>query len=112
MSKEKEKKSTDTNGNKTETSGLAKLYQPKAGTRASICSWNLSFYFLTKEQCLKFINLYMNKFPYSSFEYKHVVGDSLVKDEHWIIIENYSWAHNLEDVAKLLKKCDYQMDKS
>lgn len=104
------KKDTELPEQKTNANVQSKLYQPKAGSRASICSWNLSFYFLTKEQCLKFINLYMDEFPYSSFEYKHVVGDSLTKDEHWITIENYSWAYNLEEVARLIRKCDYQME--
>lgn len=86
-------------------------YQPTVRGRASICTWDLEFKFLTREQCKKFINLYLDEFEWSdNIKYEMVVGDSMTKDEHWVTIENSSWANNLTRVGKLLEKCDYQSE--
>ena len=83
-------------------------YQPVVRGSASICTWNLEFRFLTREQCQKFINLYLEEFAYANnIKYEMVVGDSVVKDEHWVTIESMSWANNLTKVGKLLERCDY-----
>lgn len=87
-----------------------KLYQPTVRNCASICNWNLSFRFYTREQAQKFINLYLNEFESAdNISYTLIAGDSLTKDEHWVNIEHMSWANNLTRVGKLLEKCDYQM---
>lgn len=86
-----------------------KPYQPVVRGRASICTWNLEFRFLTREQCLKFINLYLEEFEYAdNIKYDLVTGDSLIAHEHWVTIENNSWANNLTKVGKLLQQCDYE----
>lgn len=90
---------------------LKELYKPSVRNRASICSWTLEFKFLTREQCLKFINLYLNEIDYSdNVSYRAVRGDSVILDEHYVTIENMTWAGNLTKVGKLLEKCDYQME--
>lgn len=87
-----------------------KLYQPTVRNSASICNWNLSFRFYTREQTQKFINLYLDEFPSAdNISYTLVAGDSVTKDEHWVSIEHMPWANNLTKVGKLLEKCDYQM---
>lgn len=87
------------------------LYQPTVRGSASICSWTLKFRFLTREQCLKFINLYLKEFEYSdNITYEMVVGDSVTKNEHWVTIEDVIWANNLTRVGKLLEKCDYEFE--
>lgn len=87
-----------------------KPYTPTVRGSASICAWNLEFKFLTREQCQKFIKLYLDEFEYAdNIKYEMIVGDSLVKDEHWVTIEDSRWAHNLTQVGRLLEKCDYRM---
>lgn len=86
-------------------------YQPVVRGSASICAWNLEFKFLTREQCQKFINLYLDEFEYAdNIKYQLIVGDSITKNEHWVAIEDSRWAYNLTRVGKLLEKCDYQME--
>lgn len=86
-------------------------YQPTVRGSASICTWSLEFKFLTREQCQKFINLYLDEFEYANnIKYEMVAGDSFTKNEHWVTIEESSWANNLSRVGKLLEKCDYQME--
>lgn len=87
------------------------LYQPVVRGSASICSWNLEFRFLTREQCQKFINLYLDEFEYAhNIKYEMVIGDSVTKNQHWVTIEDASWANNLTRVGELLEQCDYQSD--
>lgn len=96
--------------NKTEKKEK-KLYQPVVRGRASICNWNLEFRFLTREQCIKFINLYLNEFDYAdNIQYKMICGDSLTANQYWVTIEESAWANNLTAVGKLLEKCDYQQE--
>lgn len=88
-----------------------KLYQPTVRGSASICAWSLEFKFLTREQCQKFINLYLDEFEFAdNIQYSMVSCDSITKTEHWVTIENSSWANNLTRVAQLLEQCDYQME--
>lgn len=115
MASKKKKDTKDTAANTaatetTKTPGTAEPYRPVVRGRASICTWTLQFKFLTREQCTKFINLYLEEFEYASnVEYEMILGDSLTKDEHWVTIEN-SWANNLTRVGQLLEQCDYQQD--
>lgn len=86
-------------------------YQPTVRGSASVCTWTLEFKFLTREQCQKFIGLYLDEFEYATnIKYEMTVGDSFTKNEHYITIEHGSWANNLTRVGKLLEKCDYQME--
>ena len=88
-----------------------KPYQPTVGGHASICNWSLEFKFLTREQCQKFINLYLDEFGFAdNIKYEMVAGDSITRSEHWVTLENVIWANNLTRVGKLLEKCDYRMD--
>ena len=86
-------------------------YKPTWGrTRASICHWNLSFRFHTKEQCQKFIELLMKEDIGYHFEYFEESGDSSTPSNYWVEIHDMSWAKNLTDVAKLLEQVDYEME--
>lgn len=117
MKKSLKKKQTNetknTTATETEASGesTTEPYRPVVRGSASICSWTLEFRFLTREQCLKFINLFLDEFTYAdNIKYNMVIGDSLIKDEHWVTVENVSWANNLTKVGELLEQCDYRMD--
>lgn len=86
-------------------------YQPTWGnSKASICHWNLSFRFHTKEQCQKFIELLMKEEIDYNFEYRYEMGDSSNPPDYWIEIHDMSWAKNLKTVSKILEKVDYQWD--
>lgn len=88
-----------------------KLYQPVVRGSASVCTWSLEFKFLTREQCKKFINLFLDEFEFANnIKYDKITGDSITKDEHWVTIEDFSWANNLTRVGKLLEKCDYEQE--
>ena len=88
------------------------LYQPVVRGAASICHFDLSFRFLTREQCQNFINLYLDEFEYAdNIRYQMVPGDSITKNEHWIYIEDGVWATNLKRIAELLVECDYEEEK-
>lgn len=112
----KKKKDTATNTKPTDTTttpGTApdQTYKPTVRGRASICEWTLEFKFLTREQCLKFINLYLKDFDHAhNIKYDYIIGDSVTIGEHWVTIEDVSWANNLTRVGKLLEKCDYRME--
>lgn len=93
-------------------SDTKELYQPVVRGSASICHFNLSFRFLTREQCQNFINLYLDEFEYAdNIRYQMVIGDSIIKNEHWIHIEEGAWATNLKRIAELLVECDYEQEK-
>lgn len=86
-------------------------YRPVVRGSASICSWNLEFKFLTREQCKKFINLFLDEFEFANnIKYDMIHGDSITKNEHWVTIEDFAWANNLTRVGKLLEKCDYESE--
>ena len=90
---------------------MKKPYQPTWGrSRASICEWNLSFRFHTKEQCQDFIQLLMDEEIDYHFEYHVEHGDSSTPPNYCVAIHNMSWARNLKRVAKLLEKVDYEME--
>lgn len=118
MKSKKKKDTKDTTANTaatdpTKTLGTSpeETYRPVVRGRASICTWSLEFRFLTREQCVKFINLYLADFDYAdNIKYEYIVGDSITQGEHWVTIEEVSWANNLTRVGQLLEQCDYQQE--
>ena len=79
------------------------------GNKASVCHWDLMFYFLTKEQCITFINEYLSTVEYPApVRYEHEAGDSLTPDKHIVHIEDGAWADNLAEVAQMIRKVDYR----
>lgn len=89
------------------TDRLYEIYKPTKNNKASICHWELEFEFITKEQCQKFINLYMELEIPVSFSYTTSMGDSGTSDRHIILVENGIWANNLKILAEILDKVDY-----
>lgn len=84
---------------------MTELYRPTIGGRASICDWELEFFFLTKEQIQKFINLLMAEELSYDFEYEKVLDD---KSTRYYITVRGNWANSLIRVAELVKEVDYQ----
>jgi hypothetical protein len=85
-------------------------YKPTVGGRASICTWALTFQFLTKEQCSRFIAEYLKEEIPINFGYKQISGDSKTATVHVVEIQTSSWANNLTRVAEILESVDYYMD--
>ena len=75
--------------------------------RASVCEWELSFNFKTKEQCQNFINALMKETITYDFEFKDV---SEYPKTLYLVVVTSSWAHNLVHVAKLLEEVDYNLE--
>ncbi len=86
-----------------------KTYKPASHGSASICTWNISFHFYTKEQRDKAIKLILKRFEQAELNTWVEPGDSVTPSKYYISIENYSWANNLTDLGRLLEKCDYYM---
>lgn len=84
---------------------MSELYQPTVGGRASICTWELEFYFRTKEQIHKFIDLLMKEEIDYNFEFEKVFDNTT---HLYYITVSGSWAHCLMRVAELIKEVDYQ----
>lgn len=82
-------------------------YRPTWGRHASICHWDLSFRFYTKEQCERFIELLMKEEISYRFAYHAEDSDSTHPPHHIIEIHDMPWANNLITVAGLLKQVDY-----
>ncbi len=74
------------------------------GNRASVCHWDLTVKFLTKEQCKLVIKELLEFDCDIDFEY---YSDN---DEYYISIPDMSWASNLIQVAEILKKYDHCID--
>ena len=90
---------------------MTEPYRPTWGrSHASICHWDLSFRFYTKEQCERFIALLMKEEIEYSFSYHVEGGDSKNPPHHIIEIHDQPWANNLATVAELLKQVDYEFD--
>lgn len=81
--------------------------KPTIRNRASVCNWELTFRFYTKDQCVDFITEYMKSEIPISFSYNHATCDSLTLDEHIITIEDGVWANNLKLVSEILVELDY-----
>jgi len=85
--------------------------RPVVNGRASICTWDLQFYFRTRKQCNKFLKLYLKSDIPINFSYRQdtVVNDSgITEDRHIIEIDEMPWAANLAKVAEILEKVDYE----
>lgn len=79
--------------------------KPVVNGRASICTWELEFYFRDKDQIRRFIKLLMNDEVDFDFEYEKVLDET--SELHYITVKG-SWANNLVRVAKMAKKVDYK----
>lgn len=84
-----------------------KEYKPVVNGRASICTWELEFYFRDNAQVRKFIKLLMKDEINFNFEYEMVLEDT--RELHYINIKG-SWANSLVRIAKMCKKVDYKWD--
>jgi len=84
---------------------MSKPYNPVVNGRASICTWELEFYFRDKDQIRKFVKLLMKDEIDFDFEYEKVLDD--LSELHYITVKG-SWANNLVRVAKLAAKVDYK----
>lgn len=79
-------------------------YKPVVNGRASICTWELEFYFYDNEQIRNFIKLLMEDETNFNFEYEMVLEDT--RELHYITIQG-SWANSLVRIADMLKEVDY-----
>lgn len=75
------------------------------GGRASICSWDLCFRFLIKEQATKAIEKLLAWECPVNFSYEEEMGTGI--PVYTIQLDNMSWAGNLEQVAKFLQEVDW-----
>ena len=81
------------------------MNQPVVNGRASICTWELEFYYRDKDQIRKFIDLLMADEIDFNFEYEKSLDD--MHELHYITVSG-SWANNLVRVAKMAEKVDYK----
>lgn len=80
--------------------------KPVVNGRASICTWELEFYFRTEDQIRKFIKLLMEEEIIFEFQFEN--GWDSETDSHlYHIYIKGSWADNLVRVAQLAKEVDY-----
>ena len=80
--------------------------KPVVKGRASICTWELEFYFRTEDQIRKFIKLLMEEEIIFEFQFEN--GWDSETDSHlYHIYIKGSWANNLVRVAQLAKEVDY-----
>ena len=80
-------------------------YKPVVNGRASICTWELEFYFRDNQQIREFVKLLMEDEIDFNFEYEKVFVE--IGELHYITVKG-SWANNLVRVAKMAKKVDYK----
>ena len=83
-------------------------YKPTVNNRASICEFDLKIRFLTKEQCQKFINAYLETVEYPC-DMRYTRRDDAVLVEHIVSITGGQWAKNLAQIAALLEQVDFQL---
>lgn len=81
-----------------------KPYHPVENGRASICTWELEFYYRKEEQVRKFIELLMKDELMFDFEYEKVLDETSTL--HYITIKG-SWATNLVRISQLAEQVDY-----
>ena len=79
--------------------------KPVVNGRASICTWELEFYFRDNQQIREFVKLLMEDEIDFDFEYEKVLDET--SELHYITVKG-SWANNLVRVAKMAKKVDYK----
>jgi len=80
-------------------------YKPVVNGRASICTWELEFYFRDNQQIREFVKLLMEDEIDFDFEYEKVLDET--SELHYITVKG-SWANNLVRVAEMAKKVDYK----
>ena len=80
-------------------------YKPVVNGRASICTWELEFYFRDNQQIREFVKLLMEDEMDFDFEYEKVLDET--SELHYITVKG-SWANNLVRVAEMAKKVDYK----
>jgi predicted HNH restriction endonuclease len=88
---------------------MADLENGKLSTpngRASICTWELEFYFRREDQIRKFIELLLKEDFLFNFQYEQSFDET--STIHRIFIEG-SWANNLAKVANLAEEVDYKV---
>lgn len=86
---------------------MKKEYKPTKNGRASICTWELEFYYRTEEQIRDFVNLLIQDEIFFDFECEKVLDSS---EELYYITVKGSWANNLVRVAEMAEKVDYRID--
>ena len=79
--------------------------KPVVNGRASICTWELEFYFHDKDQTREFVKLLMEDEIDFDFEYEKVLGE--IGEQHYITVKG-SWANNLVRVAEMAKEVDFK----
>lgn len=77
---------------------------------ASICHWDLRFSFLTKDQCMEFINELSKTDLQINFSCSEELGMEGKERRFVIELHDMVWAHNLTIVAKILQTIDYNYD--
>ena len=82
-------------------------YKPVVDGRASICTWELEFYFFDEDQVRNFIKLLIDDEILFDFEFEKVLDET--RTRHYITIKG-SWANNLVRVAQLAEKVDYKWE--
>ena len=81
------------------------MKKPVVNGRASICTWELEFYYRDKDQIRKFIDLLLADEVDFDFEYEKRLDDT--HELHYIVVTG-SWANNLVRVAKMADTVDYK----
>lgn len=79
--------------------------KPTVNGRASICQWELEFYFRDKNQIRKFVELLFKDEVDFDFEYDKRLDAT---SELLYITVRGRWANNLTRVAKMAESVDYQ----
>jgi len=83
---------------------MKKEFKPVVGGRASICTWEIEFYFLDKQQVRSFIKLLIKDEIDFSFEYEKVLDQA---DERHYITVTGCWTANMVRVAQMAEEVDY-----
>lgn len=92
-------------------------YKPVVGGRASICQWELQFYFITKEQTEKFIHKLLEWNMPIDFNYR--VEDVVLQDDAFgrknerryvVELNSMCWAKNLTEIGAMLEEVDYDQE--
>ena len=80
--------------------------KPVVNGRASICQWELSFYFRDKGQIRRFVELLMQDDVSFDFEYEKTLDET--DERHYITVKG-CWANNLVKVSRLVEQVDYSL---
>ena len=80
---------------------------PTIRNRAAVIHFDVTFRFISKEQCDLFVAEYVKNNEYPSITVDTVPGDSLELNIYRVTITDIPWANNLTQIAKLAEKYDY-----